>query len=434
MQIQAWQKLIVFLIIISISLIFPLHIAKAISGWLIVLKEYVLDLIARLIARTLLSIMSNTILNRIATAGRFGGPAFVQDWRDFLEQGQYRGEDTFRAILADAALSPNATVCPFLRQPLATSFNVKPGGVGTGQSEFNACVNQCVGFQGCITPRGGTTPITQQDFDNCLAAARLTCVPTCQGQGLGTSPTSFVSSKYRVDAVQYYNLRNQCSLPTNFNLAAFSNNFSQGGGWSAWQKLIQPQNNIYGTYADSFRELVTQRGFEEGIDKSEAESGSGYTSKRQDGIQAGCTGVGPNKQCLILGKVVTPADLFGKTGASTIDKELDWLTDSDEIAEVIVAVAGALVNRLTNFVMGVIPGPTTPKNLGDDTSQAPANAPGQASQDCINACIAANCNEPALPACRDDDGDGVSDNRPCDPDDPDPNAACIANCQAQGCR
>lgn len=359
-------KLIICLIIISFLVFYPLQITKAASGWLIVTKEFVLDLIARVIGRILMSIMSNTVVNKILTSGRENNtPAFVQDWRDFLGKAQYRGEDQTRATIADAAIGSNATICPYLRNPLTTAF------------------------------------------------------------GAGSILPGFNAFKYRIDSLQYFNQRNKCTLPAGFNVNTFRNDFSAGGGWAAWDKLIQPQNNFYGVYNDSLTELSRQRGFEEGIDKSEAESGSGYTSKR-----TGCSGSGANQQCTILGKVITPADLFGKSGAQTIDAEFSWLFSSDEIQEALISLAGVVASRLTSFVSGAL--------LNDSGSTVepppPADAVQRAAQDCVDVCIAA-C-PPPLDSCiynTDEFGNEYVANHPCAPLDQDPRDACVSTCQAQGC-
>ena len=358
-----WPKIILAVVLVFSFIFLPIYTVKAFSGWLIVLKEYVLDLIARLISRTLLSIMSNGITRVILNSGREGGPAIVQDWRDFLEIAQYRGEDSTRAIIGDAAFG-SATLCSYLRSPVAGIFNA------------------------------GLIP-------------------------------GFDPSKYRIDNLQYYNIRNRCTLPANFNVSAFRNDF-RNGGWAAWEQLIQPQNNFYGVYADSNTELSNQRVFEQSIDTSETESGSGYTSRR-----TGCEVRAGNTQCLVYGKVVTPADLFGKNGAATIDRELDWLVGSDELEEVLVGLTGVVINKLTNFVVNSALNEVGP-GLGADSNAAPKDAPTSAQQDCVNACIASNCS-PALQQCS-YNNDGETINKPCVPEDVDPRDACITTCQAQRCQ
>lgn len=364
---------IFFSIVIIIGLLFfPLYVTRAFSGWLIVLKEYALDLLARLIARTLQSIVSNAIVNTVLHSGRDGGPAFVTDWREFLQTSQHRGEDIFRAQLADAISGSNPTICPQLRTTLANSLQAK-------------------------------SPISNFNY-----------------------------TKYRTEAVQYFKERNRCTLPTNFDLTTFENNFTQGGGWDSWGKLIQPQNNIYGVYADSFKELNTQRGFEEGLDTSEAESGSGYTSKRT-GCEGGGSGEG-RPRCVIWGQVVTPGDLFGQSGAATLDAELRFVGVSDEIAEVVVSVVGIVIDRLADFASGSLLDENGPP-IGSDSASIPPGAVGSAQQDCVNACIVTQC-PASQPTCTDVDGDGIVDNTDgcATSQEASDRQNCIGSCQSQGCQ
>ena len=368
-------KIIIALILVFSLAFFPLHIARAVSGWLIVLKEYVLDLIARIITRILLSVVSNGITRTILTSGRdcIPGqlcPAFVRDWGDFLRTAQYRGEDILRATVANVTQGASATACPYLRDRLAVSF----------------------GAQNRLIP-------------------------------------GFNPNNYRLESLEPFKLLTQCTLSPGLNVGAFQNSFSQGG-WAAWNQLIQPQNNFFGTYTLGLDELAKQRQFQEYTDLGEAGAGSGYTSKR-----TGCTGMGANQQCTIYGKIITPGDLFGKSGAATIDRELDWLVSADELEEALVNLAGVVINKLTNFVVNAVLSQTQGA-LGPGTGEAPPPNIGGAQQDCVNACIQTNC-PAALPACTYTTdpltGAQTVTNAPCTPNDIDPRNACVANCQARGC-
>lgn len=353
------------------------------ADWFYATKEFGLDLIARFIAKEFYTIMSDSIVGRILVSGRDDSPAFVQDWRQFLQSGQYRGEDVFRATIADATLGDKATVCPYLRQDLANVFNAK-------------------------SPVPGFNP-----------------------------------SKYRVNALQYFKLENRCTLPSNFNVQAFQKDF-RNGGWAAWGRLIEPQNNFFGLYANALDELAKQRAFEERTDEKEAETGGGYTSKRLADTGTGCAGEGPNKQCLVLGKIVTPGDIFGKSAAATIDRELDWLISSDEISEVLIDSVAFVQQKLINFADSLaadfnpVGGSKQRSSVSDETygggiSNARATQQN-ISQICFDSCIATICPAP-LPGCIDTDGDGLPNNRPCTPADPDPALACLATandrCRAQ---
>lgn len=316
-----------------------------------------------------MSTMSNGVVKKILESGREidpstgkNGPAFVQDWRNFLEKAQYRGEDITRAIISDAISGNSATICPYLRGSLGSAF-------GTNQ------------------------------------------IP------------NFNATNFRVSSLQPYKIRNQCTMPAGFNANLFRNDFSAGGGWATWNQLILPQNNIYGVLGDSLAELSTQRGFEEKTDQTEA-GPKGYTSKR-----TGCSGSGANRQCAILGKIITPADLFGESAAETIDSEFGWLFSADEIQEALISLASFVISKLNNLA-------DTGDISGSGTGEAPPPPIDGARQDCVEACIATYC-QPQLPACIYETDPATLEqipiNSPCDPIDSGPRNACIANCQAQGC-
>lgn len=363
-------KTLAVIILVSI-LFYPIYIAQA-ASWLLVIKEYVLDLIGRIIGRILLSLLNNSIVGKILGAGRFGGPAFIQDWRNFLQGGQYRGEGIFRAMVGNITLGSGATACPYFRQSLTTAFNVK-----------------------------GLVP-------------------------------NFDPDKYRLDSLQPFKLSNKCTLPNNFNAANFRNDFTRGG-WSTWDKLIQPQNNFYGVYGNSLAELEKQRGFEQGVDLHEGTAGSGFTGKRAD-----CEGAGPNTtfQCVILGKVITPGQLFSDSTAATINSELDWLISSDELEEVLISVVSTITARLSAYaVNSALPGVSGPQyQIGDDDGSNAPDLAGQAQQECVDSCVANNCPASAI-TCEDADGDGLPEPETPPgclmPGEPDPRDACVSDCQAQ---
>ncbi len=276
--------LIIFLfLVISFFVFAPLYQAKA-TDWFYALKEYGLDLLARFISKTIYAFMSDNIVGRLLLSGRDGGPAFIENWRDFTQLSQYRGEDIFRATISNITLGGGATACSHIRSPLSLIFNAK-------------------------------SPVT-----------------------------GFIPDNFRVNSLQPFKLKNDCTLPSNLNVAAFTRDFTQGG-WPAWNELIKPQNNFSGVFTNSIIELDNQRSFEENLDRTEAISGSGFTGK-----QSPCKGTGQNKQCLIFGQVVTPGKLFSDSAAATIDRELDWLISSDEISETLIDATAYVQQKLVNYV------------------------------------------------------------------------------------
>ena len=282
---KTYLKFAAAVIIISVLFFLPLYYVRAAASIMYIIKEFALDVAARLLARNVLSHIENGVVGKILKAGREGGPAFIQDWRQFSQSAQYRGEDIFRAILAEAVNGSNAQVCQYMRSSLANIFGAR-------------------------------------------------------------SISGFNPNRYRVDSLQPFLLQNKCSLPSGFDINAFRKDFKKGG-WEAWEKLIQPQNNFYGVFNNSLNELLKQRGFEEKIDITEGLAGQGNLGKRNN-----CEGEGQNKKCVIMGLVITPGVVFSDSEKAVINRELDWLVSADELSEVIAGATYALLDRLENFAAG----------------------------------------------------------------------------------
>ncbi len=281
------------------------------SATTLTVKEYVLDTIARAIARGLLSAATSGMIRKIQGGGRDGGPAFVQNWRNFQTDSQYRGENVFRSILAGTKL------CNYFSQDVKGLF-------GANQK-----------------------------------------VPSA-GQNL------------RVNNFDPFTLRANCTLPSGFSMAGYQQDFAGNGGWDAWSRLLEPQNNYYGALFGSLDEADEQRALEESGDLHEALAGSGYTSIRDKN----CAGTGAGAKCVFMGKIFTPGDLLGKSAASTIDNELAWLVSSDEIGEILIDITTAITNRLVNLATS---------NSEKDYRDAPkADAKTDGYLSCINSCPAAD--------------------------------------------
>ena len=287
------------ILIISILALAPIAqppVAQA-TDWAYAVKEYGLDLVARVIARTFFQLAVNSMLQKIQTGGRNGGTAFIQNWRNFQTNAQYRGEDVFRAILA------NTQVCDYLKGDLRGIFRV---------SSLN------------------NIPLLGQNI--------------------------------RIGSLDPYTLRARCTLPQGFDVAKFRQDFAGSGGWATLLALTEPQNNPYGLFLLSQAELQRQRDLELSSDINEAQAGSGYTSFR-----TGCEQpLNANSRCTFMGHVITPAQLIANGAGQILDKNLEWLTNADEISEAIVAISAYITQYFSN--LSTAAQDTTDPSISDPTA------------------------------------------------------------------
>ncbi len=236
-----------------------------------------------------------------APSGSNGASSYVKNWRDFTANGQYTGEDITRGLIADATMGNNPTICSYLRDNLNTSF------------------------------------------------------------GVTSLPAGFDASKYRIGSVQYYKLLNQCTLPQDFNVNKFTNNFESGGGWDVWNQIVKPQNNFYGVYTDTEAELNKQRDFAQGQNQQEVTAGNGYLG------QTTCKVIGQNGECLEWNNIKLPANVAAEALGAVIDQNLAWITGVhgvDELPDVYIFEVVNAIFGIGNFGgdpgMPNCPAPFTP--------------------------------------------------------------------------
>lgn len=334
-------------------------VQKVESGELktLVAKETVEDAIARCIARQALTRMVSGILNIVREKGRDGGPTFVLNWRGFTLQAQYRGENIWRGLLYLGTYGDNNKNIP----PL-----------------FCKHIRESQVFQS-LQPR--------------------------QAYGLIDS-----GLKRRVNSLQEYLVVARCDSTVDQNFETFMKDFSRGGGWDTFERLLKPQNNIYGAIGLAFDELEKQRSIEEKADLSEATAGQGFLGKRGENASDSCLSVDISGRCTVYKNIQTPGFVLAESTNATIKVELDWIANVDEINELLTDMFFVMVSRLGNLG-GKEPArppielnPNLPENLGqiNDPEAACANnciqtycTPTGSGYDCSNAssqldaCIAA---------------------------------------------
>lgn len=285
------------------------------------IKEELSDVITRSLARNIESVLQEKVLNVVSLkSGRdfgnggyglgSGGASFVQDWRDFSQKAEYRGENVFRGILYDAALGNNATICKYLSGSLKSAFNLKPTGL-----------------------------------------------------------LSFLPAKYRTGSLGYFNVENKCTVDPTIK-SKFNSSFVQGGGWETFTRLLQPNNNITGVLTASLEELAKQRDAETKADTNEAISGAGFTSKRDcdgKGLDFSCVVLGQIKTPGQILKGTVEKSINEDFSWITSADEF-----SEILSSIGNALGGALLGKINNLASGKVNGASSSTNLSDPN--APVNA------------------------------------------------------------
>src|SRR3989344_1698936 len=249
-----WLKTSIAIIIMVVMVFYPINAAYSLEAALFYLKEFVIDLIARFIARIIMNAMNDGIVGKVNTLGRGGGGAIIRDWRRFQQESQRRGEDLARTMIAQS------DVCDYLRDPIDDIFN----------SDV---------FSGVTVNVNG---IMNQVFELLPFNFRVNCTTSLSAAG--------------VDAFM-----------ADFN----------AGGWTAWEQLIQPENNLNGLFALSFTELERQRVFTQSSDVIEGAAGSGFVSNRGQGSD-GCLVQCISGECIVWNDILSSGDTLAGALKSTI--------------------------------------------------------------------------------------------------------------------
>jgi hypothetical protein len=138
-------------------------------------------------------------------------------------------------------------------------------------------------------------------------------------------------------------------MPSNFNLANYQKDFAGNGGWQAFSRMLEPQNNYYGTLFASLEEAAKQRALEESADLNQALANKGLLGTSGKGANDSCLQKDDAGKCLAYKNIKTPGSIISDSVAATFQQELAWITNVDELSEVISAATEVLLNRLTDF-------------------------------------------------------------------------------------
>ena len=157
------------------------------------------------------------------------------------------------------------------------------------------------------------------------------------------------SIKTRTGNADPYALRANCTMPSNFNLTNFQKDFSGNGGWQAFSRMLEPQNNYYGTLFGALGESAKQRALEESSDLNQALANKGLLGKSGKDANDSCLQTDDTGKCLAYKNIQTPGTVIAESIAASINSELNIIVSADEVNELISTAVFVLLNRLNNL-------------------------------------------------------------------------------------
>lgn len=153
----------------------------------------------------------------------------------------------------------------------------------------------------------------------------------------------------RIGDLDPFTLQAKCTLPVGFDIKKYQEDFAKNGGWAAFERLLQPENNPYGVALLAIDELNKQQEMETSTAVNAAIANSGYEGLRGSSAQESCSVRDKNGRCVFYKDIKLPGDYISGSLEATVNAELSWLTNADELNEVIVRLTNRLVARMLNF-------------------------------------------------------------------------------------
>lgn len=303
------------------------------------IKEYIIIPIVRTVANALTAKVHNRVKDVIRGVGG-QGPAFIQNWREEINNTESRGLDVFRSILG------NTQLCPHLDSSVKQAYLAdKYTGISTPTKKTGQKVITCI--KACGEVDGNGNPTKSQNFEllclnkpterdrlDCVAEATASCVKKCSKnenfntcfdgdgpdsifnldeadcnsnsncyrnvinagltcvqktiigvdkKGIEANTASFVND-FNPAGETPFSVLSQCTLPKNFDPETFGKEVALQGGLTAFRELLQPQNNKLGffTFIANPQKKIQQE-LNRLADTGERNSGDGYKPFREGG-------------------------------------------------------------------------------------------------------------------------------------------------------
>ncbi len=270
------------------------------GSYALVVKEFALDLVARLLAQKVLAMVEGKLLDQVLKGNAKGdGPAWITNWTGFRNDARRQGLSKWQETVNIAAygseegdyygkkIQYEPSWCEYLREGLAPLFGAKKA---TGMEAVDSAPKL----------RNPTGEYTIMQTTQC------------------TLPKKIVVNGIEKD----------------FSVDEFRKDFAGNGGWETFGSLMQPENNYFNILSrtiqkkNDFADIAEQSKINEGV------AGAGFECTTLDG---------GHEQC------ATPGKVLAETTQSLITKNLDWITNTDELSELVASLMGVMTGRLSDL-------------------------------------------------------------------------------------
>ncbi len=130
-----------------------------------------------------------------------------------------------------------------------------------------------------------------------------------------TDKISIAGQNVRTDSLETYGLKTNCTMPSGFTTSNYQKDFAGNGGWQAFSRMLEPQNNYYGTLFSSLDEVAKQRNLSQSSAINNAVAGKGFT-----GLMGTCKTLGLGNVCNSFGDIKTPGSVLDQAAGDATSK------------------------------------------------------------------------------------------------------------------
>jgi len=300
------KKLIIT--ILALAFFAQASVATAITDWNFFGKEVIADIAARGIQRGIMTAMNNAITNLVLesdkTQSATGRPGFVQNWRDYMGEGSFRGENVFRYQFGQVG------TCGYFREELATLFGASPDQTDVLPINTKAALARVHPYE--LTSRCTLTYVSG-------GSKRESDPDSKSGDGL-------VSDIW----------------------------FHSNDAWGSFAELSRPQNNFFGAYNMAMKEFIAQSQFGKEVNVRDTVDGFKplkWVPEESDFFNENSPGCIPDSagRCVAPGDTGTPAHVQAGVTLKIFGTEFDAVANADDIEDFIVVITAGLISKLTDF-------------------------------------------------------------------------------------